>query len=138
MLVKDAHTKSRESRPKVPEKATILVIDDEAAMRDSCCQVLDKEGYRTESAEDGSRGLQKIKQIHPDLILVDIKMPGISGMDLLKKAADIDPNVVSVVITGYATVELAVEAMKRNAYDFLPKPFSPDQLRIVTRRGLER
>ncbi len=107
-------------------------------MRDSCCQVLTKNGYRTETAEDGSKGLQKIKEIHPDLILVDIKMPGINGMDLLKKAADIDPNVVSVVITGYATVELAVEAMKRNAYDFLPKPFSPDQLRIVTRRGLER
>lgn len=138
MLVKDTHTKSREARRKVPEKATILVIDDEETIRDSCCQVLAKEGYQTESAEDGSRGLQKIKQIHPDLILVDIKMPGISGMDLLKKAADIDPNVVSVVITGYATVELAVEAMKRNAYDFLPKPFSPDQLRIVTRRGLER
>lgn len=137
MLVKNAHAKSREHHNK-PEPATILVIDDEEAMRDSCCQVLAKEGYRTETAEDGSIGLQKIKQMHPDLILVDIKMPGISGMELLKKAADIDPNVVSVVITGYATVESAVEAMKRNAYDFLPKPFSPDQLRIVTRRGLER
>jgi signal transduction histidine kinase len=137
VLVKDTHTKSWEQH-KVPEQATILVIDDEEAMRDSCCQVLAKDGYRTETAEDGSSGLQKIKEIHPDLILVDIKMPGISGMDLLEKAADIDSNVVSVVITGYATVELAVEAMKRNAYDFLPKPFFPDQLRIVTRRGLER
>jgi two-component system sensor histidine kinase/response regulator len=135
--VKDAHTKSRE-RHKVPEQSTILVIDDEESMRDSCCQVLAKDGYRTETAEDGSSGLQKIKETHPDLILVDIKMPGISGMELLEKAADIDPNVVSVVITGYATVESAVEAMKRNAYDYLPKPFSPDQLRIVTRRGLER
>jgi len=135
--VKDAHTKSRE-RHKVPEQATILVIDDEESMRDSCCQVLAKDGYRTETAEDGSSGLRKIKETHPDLILVDIKMPGISGMELLEKVADIDPNVVSVVITGYATVESAVEAMKRNAYDYLPKPFSPDQLRIVTRRGLER
>ncbi|HUS73624.1 MAG TPA: hybrid sensor histidine kinase/response regulator [Sedimentisphaerales bacterium] len=137
VLVKDAHTKSRE-RHKVPEQATILVIDDEESMRDSCCQVLAKDGYRTETAEDGSSGLRKIKETHPDLILVDIKMPGISGMELLEKVADIDPNVVSVVITGYATVESAVEAMKRNAYDYLPKPFSPDQLRIVTRRGLER
>lgn len=135
--MKDAHTKSRE-RHKVPEQATILVIDDEESMRDSCCQVLAKDGYRTETAEDGSSGLRKIKETHPDLILVDIKMPGISGMELLEKVADIDPNVVSVVITGYATVESAVEAMKRNAYDYLPKPFSPDQLRIVTRRGLER
>jgi len=119
-------------------KATILVIDDEQAMRDSCRQALTKDGYLTETAEDGDSGLQKIKQIKPDLVLVDLKMPGMSGMELLEKIHDIDPNIVSVVITGYATIESAVDAMKRDAYDFLPKPFTPDQLRIVTRRGLER
>jgi len=119
-------------------KATILVIDDEQAMRDSCRQALTKNGYLTETAEDGDSGLQKIRQIKPDLVLVDLKMPGMSGMELLEKIHDIDPNIVSVVITGYATIESAVEAMKRDAYDFLPKPFTPDQLRIVTRRGLER
>ena len=122
----------------MPGQATILIIDDEQAMRDSCRQVLIKDGYRTETAEDGDSGLQKIRQIKPDLALVDLKMPGMSGMELLEKIGDIDPNIVSVVITGYATIESAVEAMKRNAYDFLPKPFTPDQLRIVTRRGLER
>jgi signal transduction histidine kinase len=65
-------------------------------------------------------------------------MPGISGMEVLEKIREIDPNIISVVITGYATVESAVEAMKIGAYDFLPKPFSPDQLRIIIRRGLER
>jgi len=119
-------------------KATILVIDDEQAMRDSCRQALTKDGYLTETAEDGDSGLQKIRQIKPDLVLVDLKMPGMSGMELLEKIRDIDPNIVSIVITGYATIESAVEAMKRAAYDFLPKPFTPDQLRIVTRRGLER
>jgi len=119
-------------------KATILVIDDEQAMRDACHQVLTKDGYRAEVAADGDSGLQKIRQIKPDLILVDLKMPGMSGMELLEKVRDIDPNIVSIVITGYATIESAVEAMKRDAYDFLPKPFTPDQLRIVTRRGLER
>jgi len=127
-----------EERHKISEKATILVIDDEKAMRDSCCQVLTKDGYRTETAEDGNSGLRKIREIKPDLVLVDLKMPGMSGMELLEKVRDIDPNIVSVVITGYATIESAVEAMKRDAYDFLPKPFTPDQLRIVTRRGLER
>ncbi|UCE99362.1 MAG: response regulator [Planctomycetota bacterium] len=122
----------------MPEKATILVIDDEIAMRDSCSQVLTKDGFRTETAEDGDSGLKKIRETKPDLVLVDLKMPGMSGMELLEKIADIDPNIVSVVITGYATIESAVEAMKRNAYDFLPKPFTPDQLRIVTKRGLER
>jgi signal transduction histidine kinase len=118
--------------------ATILVIDDEEAMRDSCCQVLAKAGYRTETAENGDRGLQKVGAVRPDLVLVDLKMPGISGMELLEKIREIDPSIISVVITGYATIESAVEAMKRNAYDFLPKPFTPDQLRIVIKRGLER
>ena len=135
--MEDVYTTSEE-RHKMPGNATILVIDDEEAMRDSCCQVLTKGGYRTETAEDGNSGLQKIREIKPDLVLVDLKMPGMNGMELLEKIGDIDPNIVSVVITGYATIESAVEAMKRNAYDFLPKPFTPDQLRIITKRGLER
>jgi len=125
-------------RNKALAKATILVIDDEESMRDSCCQVLAKNGYRVETADDGNTGLRKVGQLKPDLALVDLKMPGLSGMELLEKIEDIDPNIVSVVITGYATIESAVEAMKRNAYDFLPKPFTPDQLRIVISRGLER
>jgi len=135
--MRDVFTTSEE-RHRISEKATILVIDDEQAMRDSCCQVLTKDGYCTETAADGNSGLQKIREIKPDLALIDLKMPGMSGMELLEKIGDIDPNIVSVVITGYATIESAVEAMKRDAYDFLPKPFTPDQLRIVTRRGLER
>ena len=122
----------------VQEQATVLVIDDERAMRDSCCQVLAKDGYLAETAVDGDTGLQKIRELKPDLVLVDLKMPGMSGMELLEKVADIDPNIVCVVITGYATIESAVEAMKRDAYDFLPKPFTPDQLRIIIERGLER
>ena len=129
---------SKQQSQKVVEKATILVIDDEKAMRDSCCQVLTKEGYQAETAVDGDTGLQKIRELKPDLVLVDLKMPGMSGMELLEKVADIDPNIVCVVITGYATIESAVEAMKRDAYDFLPKPFTPDQLRIIIERGLER
>ena len=127
-----------DERHKTSAQAAILVIDDEESMRDSCCQVLAKNGYRVETAEDGDSGLQKVRQMKPDLVLVDLKMPGMSGMELLEKIEDIDPQIVSVVITGYATIESAVEAMKRNAYDFLPKPFTPDQLRIVASRGLER
>jgi len=114
------------------------VIDDEESMRDSCSQILTKDGFQTETAEDGSIGLEKTKEIKPDLVLVDLKMPGISGMEVLEKIKEVDPNIISVVITGYATVESAVDAMKIGAYDFLPKPFSPDQLRIIIRRGLER
>jgi len=120
------------------KQASILVIDDEESMRDSCRQVLTKTGYETQTAENGDVGLQKIRDAKPDLVLVDLKMPGMGGMELLERIAEIDANIISVVITGYATIESAVEAMKRNAYDFLPKPFTPDQLRIVVKRGLER
>jgi len=122
----------------VQEQATVLVIDDERAMRDACCQALSRHGYKTETAENAETGLQRARQVKPDVVMVDLKMPGMGGMELLERIRDIDANIVSIVITGYATIESAVEAMKRNAYDFLPKPFTPDHLRIVIKRGLER
>ena len=118
--------------------ANILVIDDEESIRDSCSQVLIKEGYQTETAGDGETGLQKVKEVRPDLVLVDLKMPGVCGMEVLKKIRDIDPNIIAVVITGFATIDSAVESMKEGAYDFLPKPFTPDELRLIVKRGLEK
>ncbi len=120
------------------KKTFILVIDDEESMRDSCSQILKKDGFLADTAKDGSVGLEKIEKNKPDLVLIDLKMPGISGMEVLEKIKEIDPNIIPVVITGYSTVESAVEAMKRGAYDFLPKPFTPEELRIIIRRGLER
>jgi signal transduction histidine kinase len=120
------------------KKTTILVIDDEEFMRDSCSQILIKDGYRAETAEDGKVGVAKIQDLKPDLVLIDLKMPGKSGFEVLDKIKDFDPKIISVVITGYATVEFAVEAMKKGAYDFITKPFTPDQLRIIIKRGLER
>ena len=122
----------------VQEQATVLVIDDEMAIRDACCQALSKDGYRAEAAENAEAGLQRARHLKPDVVMVDLKMPGMGGMELLERIRDIDANIVSIVITGYATIESAVEAMKRNAYDFIAKPFTPDQLRIVIERGLER
>lgn len=119
-------------------KPTILVIDDEESMRDSCSQIIVKEGFRADAAEDGMIGFAKVQELHPDIVLIDLKMPGQSGFEVLEKVKEFDPNIISIVITGYATVESAVEAMKKGAYDFLPKPFSPDQLRIIVKRGLER
>jgi two-component system sensor histidine kinase/response regulator len=119
-------------------KPVVLVIDDEEFMRDSCSQVLAKDGYRPETAENGTIGIEKVQNVHPDIVLVDLKMPGNSGFDVLDSIREYDPNIISIVITGYATVESAVEAMKKGAYDFLPKPFTPDQLRLIIKRGLER
>jgi PAS domain S-box-containing protein len=121
-------------------QANILVIDDEQIMRDGCSRILSKDGWAVICAENGSQGLDEI-QAHVeriDVILLDLMMPGMSGMEVLDQVRTIDPNLIVIVITGYATVESAVEAMKKGAYDFIPKPFTPDQLRIVVRRALEK
>lgn len=120
------------------EPSSILVIDDEESMRDSCNQVLTKEGHCVETAENGIIGLEKIKTFKPDLVLVDLKMPGISGMEVLEEIKVIDPTIVAIVITGYANLDSAINAFKRGAYDFLPKPFTPGELRIIINRCLER
>ncbi len=120
------------------EKPIILVIDDEEAMRDSCSLILIKDGFRAETAENGQIGLEKIRELKPALALIDLKMPGLSGFEVLERIKSIDPGIIPIVITGYATVESAVEAMKKGAYDFLPKPFTPDEIRIIIRRALER
>ncbi|MCC7174437.1 MAG: hybrid sensor histidine kinase/response regulator [Bryobacterales bacterium] len=117
--------------------ATIIVIDDDRAMRLSCEKILAKSGFRVQSFESGSAGLEAVSGLKPDMAVVDLKMPGISGMEVIARLHEIDPQIVIVVITGYATIDTAVEAMKSGAYDFVPKPFSPDELRLIVKRGLE-
>ncbi len=124
------------SEPAAPE--TVVVIDDDYAMRLSCEKILTKMGLRAETFEDGARGLDGVAVCRPAMVIVDLKMPGISGMEVVSRVHEIDPQVVIVVITGYATIDTAVQAMKCGAYDFLPKPFSPDELRLIVNRGLER
>src|SRR5512136_1370251 len=111
----------------MPNQANILVIDDEQIMRDGCSRILSRDGRSVICAENGSQGLEEIKG-HPgqmDVILLDLMMPGMSGMEVLDQIRTLDPNLLVIVITGYATVESAVEAMKKGAYDFIPKPFTP-------------
>jgi len=116
----------------------IIVIDDDPVMRLSCFKILDKVGYQIETYEDGLLGLQRIQEKKPDLLVVDLKMPKIGGMEVISRVHKIDPDICIVVITGYATIGTAVEAMKTGAYDFLPKPFTPDELRLIVNRGIER
>ncbi|OHD75505.1 MAG: hypothetical protein A2V99_15275 [Spirochaetes bacterium RBG_16_67_19] len=115
----------------------VLVVDDEEWMRDACVEILQPEGFEVLTAADGPSGLDLIRNHSPDLMLVDLKMPGMDGLDYLKSVKAFDPEIVAIMITGYATLEAAVEAMKSGAYDFLPKPFKPVELRGVARRGLE-
>lgn len=128
------------SRPEnvKPAPPLVLVIDDEESMREACAQILLKSHYRVETAADGMAGIKKISNLRPDVVIVDLKMPGMSGLEVLDRLSAFDPAIVGIVITGYATIDSAIEAMKRGAYDFLPKPFSPEELRIIIIRGLER
>jgi len=119
-------------------EAHILIIDDEEAMRDSCRQTLLREGNKVEVAEDGTIGLTILEKESFDVVILDLKMPGLSGMEVLKRIKEKDPEIVVIVITGYATVDSAVEAMKSGAYDFVPKPFTPDSLRVIVGRALEK
>jgi two-component system response regulator HydG len=116
----------------------ILVIDDEQTMRDSCVQILSRDGHTVKVAEDGATGLEMMRTEVFDLIILDLKMPGLSGMEVLRTVHENDPSAIVVVITGYGTVESAVEAMKAGAYDFVSKPFTPERLRAIVKRAIER
>jgi len=118
--------------------AKILIIDDEEIVLNSCSQILKSGNYQIATAKNGTEGLALLKQFQPDLVYVDLKMPGISGFDVLDQIHKYDPTIVTIVITGFATVSSAVEAMKKGTFDFLPKPFTPDELRLITLRGVER
>lgn len=114
------------------------MIDDDHAMRLSCKQILTKMGFEVEVFDNGADGLDGVARLKPVLVVVDLKMPGIGGMEVVARVHEMDPETVILVITGYATIGTAVEAMKTGAYDFLPKPFSPDEMRAIVHRGLER
>jgi len=120
------------------DQLKVLVVDDEEPIRDSCRQVLTKAGYECHTAVDGIEGLHFAHQVEPDLVLLDLMMPGMDGLSMLDQLLKTHPNVVCIVITGYATIESAVDAMKHGAFDFLPKPFTPDELRVIVTRGLDQ
>lgn len=120
------------------KKFKILVIDDEEVVLDSCSLILEGENHQLATANNGDQGINLVKEFQPDLVFVDLKMPGFSGFEVLEKIRDYDPNIVTIVITGFATVSSAVDAMKNGAYDFLPKPFTPDEFRLITKRGLDK
>lgn len=115
----------------------ILVVDDEEIMRDFLLEVLSKEGYKVSAYEDAKGALEKVTEGEADIVITDLKLNTIGGIELLKKIKEIDPNIDVIVITGYASVETAVESMKSGAVDYLTKPLNVDQIRIVVNKTLE-
>lgn len=119
-------------------QVTVLVVDDEQGIREASKRILDRMDCQAITAGRGEEGLDIIEKEEVNVVLLDLKMPGMDGMDVLRIISEKYPMILVIVITGFATIETAIEAMKRGAYDFIPKPFEPDQLRIVVGRAMEK
>ncbi|MFN3396104.1 MAG: sigma-54-dependent transcriptional regulator [Thermodesulfovibrionales bacterium] len=120
------------------EKGRVLIIDDDEIIRKSCEKVLSPEGYIVVSAQSGREGLKLLSNKPFDLVLTDLRMPDMNGIDVLKKVKEMGPDIEVIIITGYGTIKSAIEAIRYGAYDYVEKPFSPEELLNVVRRSLER
>ncbi|NQT56890.1 MAG: sigma-54-dependent Fis family transcriptional regulator [Desulfobacteraceae bacterium] len=114
----------------------ILVVDDEQKICQRCVKILSKMGYRVEYALDGYEALRMVKEKPFDVIITDLKMSSMGGLEVLRRVKALYPEIVVIVITGYATVSSAVEVLKMGAWDYLPKPFTPDELRGIVKNAL--
>lgn len=119
------------------DKHSILVVDDEISMREFLDLLLSKEGYKVSLAKNGKEALTKIKQKNYDLVLTDIRLGDITGLDVLRAVKNQQANTVVIMISAYSTTEIAVEAMNEGAYDFVPKPFDNNELRQTIAKALE-
>lgn len=118
-------------------KPRILVIDDEAIVRISCQKCLTPEGYEVDVASNGADGLRLTKENHYDVILTDLKMPDMDGMEFLMTMKEIQPEAKVIMITGYSTVEHAEEAKRLGAFNYVEKPFTPDTLVAAVKGALD-
>jgi two-component system, NtrC family, response regulator AtoC len=115
----------------------ILVVDDEEIVRDSLTSWLEEDGYRVEAVESGPRALERLPARSWDLMLVDLKMPGMDGIQLMNEVRRTHPDLTMIIMTAYATVDTAVKAMKQGAYDYFVKPFNPEDISLAIRKIVE-
>ena len=121
-----------------PARAHILIVDDEPSVLLTVTAILRQEGYSVDAVPDGSAAIEKIGAAHYDLVLTDLKMPGIDGLQVLEEVRKRSPKTVTVMMTGYASVDSALEAIQRGAYEYLLKPTEVEDLKAAVRRSLER
>ncbi len=120
------------------DKPRILVVDDEKFIRDILADFLGMEGYSVRTAGDGISAVDELSRAHYDLVISDLKMPKMGGIELLQEIAQRHPETLTVIMTGFGTVETAIDAMKRGAYDYILKPFKVEELVHVVRRGIDK
>ncbi|MDY7034129.1 MAG: sigma-54 dependent transcriptional regulator [Thermodesulfobacteriota bacterium] len=116
----------------------ILVVDDDSRIRDFLYDVLTEEGYEVTTAENGEMGIEFLKSRDFHVVLTDLKMPKVDGLQVIRESQKVNFQVVGILITGYGTIKSAVDAMKAGAYDYITKPFQIDEIKIVIERALER
>ena len=117
----------------------VLIIDDERSIREGSARILSRIGFEVHTASRGENGLAYLEKDNSiSIVLLDLKMPGIDGMEVLEIIKEKYPDIMVIIMTGFATVETAIQAMKQGAYDFIPKPFEPDHLRLVVNRAREK
>lgn len=120
------------------ERPRVLVVDDEKFIRDILADFLGMEGYIVRTAEDGTSAVQELARARYDLVISDLKMPKMGGLELLKEVSRSHPDTLTVIMTGFGTVETAIDAMKRGAYDYILKPFKVEEIVHIVQRGLEK
>jgi CheY-like chemotaxis protein len=113
----------------------ILVVDDEVSVNNNIRKILGKNGFQVDQATSKDEAVEKINQLNYSLVLLDLRMPGVSGLELLQTIARTQPFARVIIITGYASIETAIESARIGAVDYLPKPFTPDELRNVAERA---
>jgi DNA-binding NtrC family response regulator len=116
----------------------ILVIDDERPIRRTLCEILEFEKFEVDQAENGEQGLKMIQENEYDVILCDIKMPKMDGMEVLEKVKKLDHNPTIVMISGHGTIDTAVDALKKGAFDYLPKPTDLNRLLVTVRNAINK
>ena len=116
----------------------VLIIDDEPSLRQTVSMILDEEGHEIHTASDGKEGLDRALKLEPDVVLTDVRMPGMPGLEFLERYRAEGGAALVIVMTAYGSSELAIDAMKKGAYDYVPKPFSADQLILTLRKAQER
>ena len=117
--------------------AKILIIDDEDVICKGCKQILEKNGCEVDYAQNGIIGLAKLHDKAYDIVLIDLMMPQIKGMDVLESIRKYNPDIIKIIITGFATEQVITEALQKGAYDYLAKPFSANELRDIIQRAFQ-
>src|SRR4030042_1947949 len=125
-------------KSKSEHSCKILIVDDQVNTCKTLQAILKKSGYPSDYTLRAEDALQRVQEEHFDIAITDIRMPGMDGIQLLEELKKIQPHLVVIMITGYATIKSAVESIQKGAYDYLPKPFTPDEVRVIIERAAER